>query len=50
MLYNTTGTDISASYVQYGEYDIVVKIESSQPHLLHMVALEMLYQLTVVLC
>ena len=31
VLYNTTGTDISASYVQYGEYDIVVKIESSQP-------------------
>lgn len=31
VLYNTTGTDISASYVQYGEYDIAVKIESSQP-------------------
>ena len=31
MLYNTTGTDISASYVEYGEYDITVKIESSQP-------------------
>lgn len=30
VLYNTTGFDISASYVQYGEYDIVVKIESSQ--------------------
>ena len=30
MLYNTTGFDISASYVRYGEYDIVVKIESSQ--------------------
>ena len=31
VLYNTTGTDISASYVQYGEYGIAVKIESSQP-------------------
>ena len=31
VLYNTTGTDISVSYVQYGDYDIVVKIESSQP-------------------
>ena len=31
VLYNTTGTDISASYVEYGEYDIAVKIESSQP-------------------
>ena len=31
VLYNTTGTDISASYVDYGEYDIAVKIESSQP-------------------
>ena len=31
VLYNTTGFDISASYVEYGEYDIVVKIESSQP-------------------
>lgn len=31
VLYNTTGFDISASYVQYGEYDIAVKIESSQP-------------------
>ena len=31
VLYNTTGTDISASYVQYGEYDITVKIESNQP-------------------
>ena len=31
VLYNTTGTDISASYVQYDEYEIVVKIESSQP-------------------
>ena len=30
VLYNTTGFDISASYVQYGEYEIVVKIESSQ--------------------
>ena len=30
VLYNTTGFDISASYVQYGEYDIVAKIESSQ--------------------
>lgn len=31
VLYNTTGTDISASYVQYDEYEIGVKIESSQP-------------------
>ena len=31
VLYNTTGTDISASYVEYGTYDIAVKIESSQP-------------------
>ena len=31
VLYNTTGFDISASYVEYGEYDIAVKIESSQP-------------------
>lgn len=31
VLYNTTGTDISVSYVQYSHYDIVVKIESSQP-------------------
>ncbi len=31
VLYNTTGTDISASYVRYGDYDIAVKIESSQP-------------------
>ena len=30
VLYNTTGFDISASYVEYGEYDIAVKIESSQ--------------------
>ena len=31
VLYNTTGTDISASYVPHDNYDIVVKIESSQP-------------------
>ena len=31
VLYNTTGTDISASYVVHAEYDIAVKIESSQP-------------------
>ena len=31
VLYNTTGFDISASYVQRGNYDIAVKIESSQP-------------------
>ena len=31
VLYNTTGTYISASYVQYGDYDIAVKIESNQP-------------------
>ena len=31
VLYNTTGTDISASYAPYGDYDIAVKIESSQP-------------------
>lgn len=30
VLYNTTGFDISASYVKYGESSIVVKIESSQ--------------------
>ena len=31
VLYNTTGTDISASYVVHAYYGIVVKIESSQP-------------------
>ena len=30
VLYNTTGFDISASYTQYDEYSILVKIESSQ--------------------
>ena len=31
VLYNTTGFDISASYVQYDTYDIAVKIESILP-------------------
>ena len=31
VLYNTTGFDISASYVAHVNYGIVVKIESSQP-------------------
>ena len=31
VLYNTTGTDISASYIKHDVYGIAVKIESSQP-------------------
>lgn len=31
VLYNTTGSDISASYVAYGDYGIAIKIDSSEP-------------------